>query len=97
MSRVSGKPYFVYILWSDTDKRFYIGISEDVTKRIEQHNSSSGKHWSARYRPWRLVHQEFHPDFTAARRRENDLKKQKGGTGFFEKTGLDPRLFRKGS
>jgi len=28
MSRVSDKPYFVYVLWSKSASRFYIGISE---------------------------------------------------------------------
>ena len=27
MSRVSGRPYFLYILWSAQGKRFYIGVS----------------------------------------------------------------------
>jgi len=42
MSRVEGKPYFVYILWSACASRFYIGISEDPVHRLEQHNSDSG-------------------------------------------------------
>src|SRR5579872_6659823 len=32
-----------------------------------------------------------------ARHRENELKRQKGGIGFFEKTGLNPALFGGGS
>ena len=39
MSRVSGKPYFVYVLWSLSGHRFYIGISEDPRVRLLQHNS----------------------------------------------------------
>src|SRR5207253_1276154 len=93
MSRVSDKPYFVYVLWSDSGGRFYTGIADDPEHRLEQHNSPAGKHWTMRFRPWRLVFREIHPDFTAARKRENELKKQKGGTGFFEKTGLDPTEF----
>lgn len=29
MSRVSGKPYFVYVLWSPSGQVFYVEISED--------------------------------------------------------------------
>ena len=36
-------------------------------------------------------------DYNTARRRENELKRQKGGIGFFEKTGLDPALFGRAS
>jgi hypothetical protein len=32
LSRVSGKPYFLYILWSVPGKRFYIGISERIVR-----------------------------------------------------------------
>ena len=97
MSRVSGKPYFVYVLWSPSGRRFYIGISEDPENRLEQHNSTEGRGWSARHRPWTLVYTEKCSDYTTAKKRENELKKQKGGNGFFEKTGLDPALFRSDS
>jgi putative endonuclease len=97
MSRVSDKAYFVYVLWSDAGRRFYVGITEDPDHRLQQHNSPSGKHWTLWFRPWRLVYQEFQPDFAAARRRENELKSQNGGRGFFGKTGLNPGLFSKGS
>ena len=97
MSRVSGKAYFVYVLWSDTGGRFYIGISEDPQKRLEQHNSGEFRGWTSRHRPWELVYAEGHSDFGSARRRENELKAHKGGVGFFASTGLDPLRFRRGS
>jgi putative endonuclease len=97
MSRVSGKPYFLYILWSLSSSSFYIGISDDVENRLRQHNFGVLKSWTSRHRPWELVHREAYPDYRSARLRENELKAQKGGSGFFEKTGLDPSLFKKGS
>ncbi len=97
MSRVSGKEYFLYILWSDSAQRFYTGISEDVDKRLRQHNEEP-RGWTARHRPWRLVHVERFKDFRAARERENELKQQKGGHGFFKLTGLiKERFFPSGS
>ena len=33
MSRVSGKPYFVYLLWSTSKRKFYIGIREEPAER----------------------------------------------------------------
>ncbi len=85
MSRVSGKPYFAYVLWSPSGKRFYIGISEESQKRLQQHNDGRGG-WTARYRPWRLVHLEQYEDYRSAKQRELLLKKQKGGRGFFRLT-----------
>jgi putative endonuclease len=97
MSRVSDKPYFVYVLWSECGRRFYIGISDSPPHRLEQHNSALGSGWTTRYRPWTLVHTEPYPTYADARRRELELKRQKGGNGFFMKTGLDPSRFERGS
>ena len=92
MSRVSGKPYFLYILWSQTGQRFYIGVSENPEKRLEQHNQGL-RGWTARYRPWTLVYKESYENYGLARKRELELKRQKGGQGFFRLTGLKPEQF----
>ncbi|MGK2855799.1 MAG: GIY-YIG nuclease family protein [Thermoanaerobaculia bacterium] len=97
MSRVSDKPYFVYVLWSESGGRFYVGISEDPASRLEQHNSEDGRGWTRRYRPWKLVTVEDYLDYSLARRRELELKAQKGGSGFFARLGLDPSDFGRGS
>jgi putative endonuclease len=93
MSRVSDKPYFLYLLWSSTARRFYIGISEHPEKRVIQHNAGESK-WTSRAKDWKLVHLESFTNYADARRRELFLKKQKGGHGFFQSTGLDPSQFR---
>src|SRR5579859_1335259 len=92
MSRVTGKPFYVYVLWSSSGARFYIGISEDPEKRLNQHNLSR-RGWSARHAPWELVYSERHNDYSMARRREMLLKAQKRGDGFYNITGLDPASF----
>jgi putative endonuclease len=86
MSRVEGRPYFVYVLWSDAGSRFYLGISEDPERRLQQHNSASSV-WTSRYSDWRLVHVEQYLNYTRARKRELVLKKQKGGSGFYKLLG----------
>jgi len=97
MSRVTGKPYFLYVLWSERARRFYIGISDDPRRRLEQHNRGTHRSWTARYRPWVLVHQERYENYHSARRNELLLKRQKGGEKFFLLTGLDARRFRTGA
>jgi putative endonuclease len=86
MSRVSNKPYSLYVIWSDSARRFYIGISEDPGHRLEQHNAGTSR-WSASLGPWILVHTEEFRDYTSARRRELQLKRQKGGNGFYQLLG----------
>jgi putative endonuclease len=93
MSLVSGKPYFVYVLWSKRASRFYIGISESPDHRLQQHNQARTG-WTSRFRPWVLVYSERLADYREARKREIELKSQKGGRGFFLLTGLDPARFR---
>jgi putative endonuclease len=93
MSRVSERAYFVYVLWSDSGRRFYIGISDDPLTRLQQHNDGSHRGWTNRYRPWTLVHTESYPTYVVARKRELELKAQKGGIGFYVKTGLNPKKF----
>ncbi len=50
MSRLSDKPYCVYVLWSQRGSRFHIGITENITHGFEQHNQGIAR-WTARYRP----------------------------------------------
>ena len=46
--------YFVYILVSLKDeKKFYVGMTEDLSRRFSEHNSGSAV-YSKRYAPWRL-------------------------------------------
>src|SRR5690242_15793718 len=93
MSRVSNKPYFLYILWSAPARKFYIGISEEPASRLAQHNQGLSK-WTSRHRPWDLVHVEPYANYAEARKREIALKKQKGGAGFYALTGLNPARFK---
>src|SRR5690606_35960794 len=66
----------VYVLESSRNGRFYIGCSSDVNRRLAEHNS--GKVRATRYlAPWQLLFVEPCSDMTAARRREQQLKKLK--------------------
>ena len=92
MSRVSGKAYYVYVLWSPRAQCFYIGLSENPQRRLAQHNQG-GRGWTARHAPWQLVYSERCENYALAKRRESQLKAQKHGTGFWTATGLDPSQF----
>ena len=43
-----GSMYYVYVLLSEKDKNFYIGFTEDVEQRLDEHNA--GKNVSTRSR-----------------------------------------------
>ena len=85
----------VYVLYSDSAGRFYIGSSDDVSKRLRQHNEGLSR-WTRGRGPWRLVWTRSVPNRTAAKKFENLLKRQKGGEGFFRLTGLSREDFSAG-
>ena len=88
MAEVSHKKYFVYVLWSDSGHRFYIGSSESVEQRLAQHNNGKSR-WTKRYAgSWKLVWQREFDSIGNARKYETLLKHQKKGNGFFRLTGL---------
>jgi len=78
--------YRVYALLSGAGK-FYIGFSENVILRVQQHNAGLTRSTRGRG-PWKLVWQSDTLKLSDARRLEFDLKRQKGGNGFYQKTGL---------
>jgi len=48
-------PRFVYVLVSTVDSdRHYVGLTSDVKRRLEVHNSGGSLH-TAQHRPWRLI------------------------------------------
>ena len=60
--------------------RHYLGLSEDVSRRLVQHNSGLST-WTRGKGPWTLVWMSSPRSLTDARILENRLKKQKGGIG----------------
>ena len=78
--------FVVYVVQNSKNK-LYIGMSEDVLRRVDQHNLGKST-WTKSRGPWRLVWQSSKLSYSQARKLENRLKKQKGGDGFYEMTGL---------
>ena len=78
--------YRVYVLKNSQDS-FYIGVSEDVEKRLQQHNTWLSK-WTRHRGPWSLAWTSEAMSLTDGRKLENLLKRQKGGVGFYQRTGL---------
>lgn len=69
--------YYVYVLQSEVDGNFYTGFSEDITRRIEQHNNGLVKSTKSRV-PLRLVYYEASHNVKDAIHREKYLKSTYG-------------------
>ncbi|OGZ39604.1 MAG: hypothetical protein A3B04_01615 [Candidatus Portnoybacteria bacterium RIFCSPLOWO2_02_FULL_39_11] len=66
--------YYVYIL-ECSDKTLYVGCTNNLKKRIAQHNNSKqGAHYTKIRRPVILKHSEKFKKLLSARRREAEIK-----------------------
>ena len=65
--------FYVYCIQSlDDEERFYIGSSNDLRRRLEQHNANKNK--STKNHRWRIVYYEAYLTEKTARLREQKLK-----------------------
>ena len=67
-------PYHVYILASRKNGTLYIGVTNDIARRMEEHRSGMGSRFVEKYRITRLVHVETHEEIERAIQREKTLK-----------------------
>ena len=47
--------YYVYILYSATADKYYVGHSTDPWQRLQQHNTAEKNSFTSKFRPWELV------------------------------------------
>ena len=68
--------YFLYILKSKSANKFYVGIYQNPTLRLQYHNSFE-KRFTARYRPWEIVFSHEFNSKTEAANIESKIKSWK--------------------
>lgn len=69
--------YYVYILQSLKDEKFYIGFTRNVLSRLDDHNRGNNSSTRCR-RPLKLIYFEGHLNKTDALRREKYFKTSRG-------------------
>ena len=67
--------YYVYILASKRNGTLYIGITNDLLRRVHEHRTGIAGGFTKRYGVKRLVYFEQTPNVAAAITREKQLKK----------------------
>jgi len=70
--------YYVYILQSLKTKKLYIGHTDDLAQRLDEHNTGRGGKYTRQNGPWKLLYNESHPDRSSAVKRERYLKSTRG-------------------
>ena len=68
--------FCVYILQSEKDNSYYVGHSDNLDRRIEEHNREKNK-YTRNKTPWKLAYGEFFNSRSEAMRREMEIKKKK--------------------
>ncbi len=67
--------YYVYILASQKNGTLYIGVTNNLTKRIYEHKHDLVEGFTKKYKVHRLVYFETTEDINSAITREKRLKK----------------------
>ncbi len=69
--------YYVYILASKRNGALYIGVTNDLARRLGEHRDGVVPGFTKRYSVTRLVYYEIFDDIHAAIHRETQMKKYK--------------------
>ncbi|HEY9455572.1 MAG TPA: GIY-YIG nuclease family protein [Bradyrhizobium sp.] len=67
--------YYVYLLASDRNGTLYLGVTNDIVRRVYEHKSKAVAGFTKRYAVDKLVWFEIYDDPTTAIAREKELKK----------------------
>jgi putative endonuclease len=69
--------FYVYVLLNEAKTRTYTGVSDDVDRRLKEHNSGRVKSTSP-YRPYKVIHTESFATLSEARQKEEFYKSTTG-------------------
>ncbi|MCE7992153.1 MAG: GIY-YIG nuclease family protein [Roseivirga sp.] len=68
--------FYVYILFSHSRDKYYVGSCDDLERRLADHNTGRST-YTRTGKPWELKYHEIYPSRSEARQRENEIKKKK--------------------
>jgi len=69
--------YYVYLLKSLSSEKTYVGMTNEISRRIKEHNRGKSK-FTSRYMPWKLIYSEEMNTREEARKREKYFKSAAG-------------------
>ena len=73
--------FYTYIIHSDKTGNYYIGCTNNLERRIQEHNANK-THSLKNRGPYRIIYTEQYLTKAEATKRELKIKSYKGGNGF---------------
>jgi len=70
--------FTVYVLFSKTHNKIYVGYTSDLIARFHSHNSLATTGYTVKFRPWIIAHTEVFESISEAMKREKELKSSRG-------------------
>ena len=67
--------YYIYILTNKTNSVVYIGVTNDLHRRLQEHKREAIEGFTKKYHLHKLVYLEEYSEINAAIAREKQLKK----------------------
>ena len=67
--------YYVYIMSNWNNKILYVGVTNNLQRRINEHKNKIIKGFTEKYNVNKLVYFEYTDDINAAIKREKEIKK----------------------
>jgi putative endonuclease len=68
--------FYVYIIYSQSIDKFYIGYTTDIEKRLIDHNSGISA-FTSKTKDWKLKYSEKYETMELAMKREREIKSKK--------------------
>ena len=72
---MTDKAYYVYLLTNWNNKVVYVGMTNDLQRRIFEHKEKQVKGFTEKYNVHKLVYYEQTPEVEVALNREKEIKK----------------------
>lgn len=73
--RLKNHNYYIYVISNWNNKVIYVGMTNDIERRIYEHKNKIFEGFSKKYNLNKLVYYEHTNDVNAAIRREKEIKK----------------------
>ncbi len=70
--------FYVYALFSSKFNKIYIGQTNNLKKRLYEHNNGLLSTYTKKFKPWEIIYSEVFSTRSEAIKREKQLKSQKG-------------------